>query len=103
MLAPGTFRISVFTVIGVFMVGPSVSYFIRPRVDQKVIGSRSTPGSSGAESLLVPTEDPQRAQRVPPARPTIAILEREVDRARVGVLQKPPAIGLLLGSEQINC
>src|ERR1700736_3061210 len=93
MLAPGTFRISVFTVIGVFMVSPSAIYFIRRRVEALIIGPL----------LLVPTEDPQCTQRVPPAGPTIAILEREVDRARMGVLEKPRAIGLLLGSEQISC
>src|ERR1700731_50811 len=51
---------------------------------------------------LIPTEDPQCAQRVPPAGSTIAVLEREVDRAGMGVLQKPRAVRLLLGSEHIN-
>src|SRR6202035_2957762 len=51
---------------------------------------------------LVPAEDPHCAQRVPPAGPTIAVLEREVDRTRVGVLEKPRAISLPLRSKQIN-
>src|SRR2546427_7241754 len=59
-------------------------------------------GRQALVALLVPTEDPQRAQGVPPAGPTIAVLEREVDRAGMGVLQKPRPVGLLLGSEQIN-
>src|SRR3712207_6960204 len=38
--------------------------------------------------LLVPVEDAQRPQRVPPAGPTVAVLEREVHRAGVCVLQQ---------------
>src|SRR2546425_8310663 len=60
------------------------------------------PSGVGRASLLVPTEDPQRAQRVPPAGPAIAVLEREMDRAGMRVLQKPRAVSLSLGSQQIN-
>src|SRR6267142_3995450 len=68
------------------------------------LGSRPTfsyfpPVRSG---LLVPAEDSQRPQRVPPAGPTVAVLEGKVDLARMRVLQQPGAIGLLLGSEQID-
>src|ERR1700693_3887688 len=56
----------------------------------------------GRQLLLVTTEGPQRASRVPPTVPAIAGLEREVDRAGMSVLQKPRAVRLLLGSEQIN-
>jgi hypothetical protein len=52
--------------------------------------------------LLAPVEHTHRAQRVPPAGPTVAVLERKVDLAGMRVLQQPGAIGLLLGSEQID-
>ena len=58
-------------------------------------------GGSG-RGLLAPAEDTQRPQRVPPAGPTVAVLERKVDLAAMRVLQQPGAIGLLLGSEQID-
>jgi hypothetical protein len=51
---------------------------------------------------LVPTQHTQRPERVPPAGPTVAVLERKVDLAGMRVLQQPGAIGLLLGSEQID-
>src|SRR6266542_5935656 len=60
------------------------------------------PDRGSGSGLLVPAEDTQRPQRVPPAGPTVAILERKVDLAGMGVLQQPGAIGLLLGSEQID-
>ena len=41
-------------------------------------------------------------QGVPAAGPIIALLHQEMDPAGVSVLQQPPAIGLPLGSEQIN-
>jgi pimeloyl-ACP methyl ester carboxylesterase len=41
-------------------------------------------GSGGG--LLVPAEDAQRPQRVPPAGPAVAVLERKVDRAGMRVL-----------------
>jgi hypothetical protein len=53
-------------------------------------------------SSLVPPKHPERAQRVPPAGQSIAGLEREVDRAGMCVLQKPRAIGLPFGSQQID-
>src|SRR5256885_5687641 len=37
-------------------------------------------GGQALVALLVPTEDPQRAQRVPPAGPSIAVLQGELDR-----------------------
>jgi hypothetical protein len=52
--------------------------------------------------LLVPAEDPERPQRVPPAGPTIAVVERELDFATMCVFQQPRTIGLLLGAEQLN-
>ena len=54
------------------------------------------------ESLLVPTEHPQRPQRVPFARTTIAVLEREVDRSGMGVFEQPGPIRLLLRPKQVN-
>src|SRR2546427_11265673 len=60
------------------------------------------PSGVAQASLLVPTEDTQRAQRAPAAGPTIAVFEREMDRAGVGVPQKPAAVRLSLGSQQIN-
>src|SRR5215510_6553705 len=62
----------------------------------------SRQSGTAARGLLVPVEDTQRPQRVPPAGPIIAVLERKVDLPGMGVLQQPRAIGLLLGSEQIN-
>ena len=59
-------------------------------------------GTTGGSGLLVPAEDTQRPQRVPPAGPAVAVLERKVDLAGMRVLQQPGAIGLLLGSEQID-
>src|SRR5260370_31227672 len=50
-------------------------------------------GRKGLVALLVPTEDPQRAQRVPPAGLSIAVLEREGDRG-VGLFHKPHALQL---------
>src|SRR6266542_1609947 len=60
------------------------------------------PDRGSGSRLLVPVEDTQRPQRVPPAGPTVAVLERKVDLAEMRVLQQPGAIGLLLGSEQID-
>src|SRR5438093_7791896 len=57
---------------------------------------------SGSSGPLVPAEDTERPQRVPPAGPTVAVLERKVDLAGMRVLQQPASIGLLLGSEQID-
>ena len=64
------------------------------------LGAKRDRGSGSG--LLVPAEDTQRPQRVPPAGPTVAVLEREVDLAGMRVLQQPGAIGLLLGSEQVD-
>jgi hypothetical protein len=60
------------------------------------VGERDRGSGSG---LLVPTEDTQRPQRVPPAGPAVAVLKRKVDLAGMRVLEQPGAIGLLLGSE----
>jgi hypothetical protein len=59
-------------------------------------------GFSSGGGLLVPAEDPQRPQRVPPAGPAVAVLERKVDPAGMRVLQQPGAIGLPLGSKHID-
>src|SRR5699024_6393018 len=40
----------------------------------------------------VPAQDPERAQRVPAAGPAVAVLEREVHQARMGVLEPPRAV-----------
>src|SRR5215813_9774382 len=64
------------------------------------VGAKRHRGSSSR--LLVPAEDTQRPERVPPAGPAVAVLESKVDPARMRVLQQPGAIGLLLGSEQID-
>src|SRR5262249_27090466 len=56
----------------------------------------------GCASRLVPAENPQRTQRVPSAGPAVAVLEREMDRAGMGVLQEPRSVRLRLGPEQSN-
>src|SRR6266542_4051018 len=57
---------------------------------------------ASSSRLLVPAEDTQRPERVPPAGPTVAVLERKVDLAGMRVLQQPGAIKLPLGSEHID-
>src|SRR5215216_2298132 len=61
-------------------------------------GRASRRGRS-AGRLPVPVEDTQSPERVPPAGPAVAVLEREVDLAGMRVLQQPGAVGLLFGSE----
>ena len=56
----------------------------------------------GGSRVLVPPEDTQRPQRVPPAGPVIAVLKREVDLAGMRVLQQPGSVRLLFGSKQID-
>src|SRR5579864_1505035 len=51
---------------------------------------------------LVPAEHTQCSQRVPPAGPSVTVLELKVDLAGMRVLKWPGAVGLLSGSEQIN-
>ena len=53
-------------------------------------------------ALVVPVEDTQRPQRVPPARPPVAVLESELGLADVGVLQQPGAVWLPLVSDQLH-
>ena len=48
---------------------------------------------------LVPIENTQRTQRVPPAGLTIAVFKREMDFAAIGVFQQPRPVGLALGAE----
>src|SRR5688572_30498541 len=54
------------------------------------------PDRGSRSGLLIPVEDTQRPQRVPPAGPIIAVLKREVDLARMRVLQQPRTIRLPL-------
>ena len=56
------------------------------------------------EATVTPrtSEHAQRAQRVPAAGPAVAVLEREVDRARVRVLEQPRAVGLLLRRTSVD-
>src|SRR5215472_1802504 len=55
-----------------------------------------------ARRLPVPVDDPLRPQRVPAARPAVALLEREVDVTGMGVLQQPRPVGLLLGAHEVD-
>ena len=48
--------------------------------------------------LPCPLEDAQRAERVPPARLAVALVQLEVDPPRMGVLQQPAAVGILLAA-----
>src|SRR6478735_7017367 len=52
--------------------------------------------------LVVPVEHAQRSQRVPAARVSVAVLERELGLARMGVLEQPGAVGLSLVPDQLN-
>src|SRR3990170_3052853 len=72
---------------------------VSPAMAVRAASKRDRGSGSG---LLVPAEDTQRPHRVPPAGPTVAVLERKVDLAGMRVLQQPGAIGLLLGSEHID-
>jgi chitooligosaccharide deacetylase len=56
-------------------------------------GPESVRGSAGGR--LVPAEDAQRSQRIPPAGTAVPVLERKMDLAGMRVLQQPGAIGLL--------
>ena len=51
----------------------------------------------------MPGEDAQSSQRVPTAATVVALFEREVNFAGMGVLQEPSSIGLLLRTEESNC
>src|SRR4051794_9442715 len=51
---------------------------------------------------VVPAQDARRAQGVPAAGPAVAALELEAHGTVVGVLQQPPAIGLLLAAHQLD-
>src|SRR5215470_6662138 len=50
--------------------------------------------------LLVPTEHPQRAQRVPATRFAYRFVEREGERLVVGVIEEPSAVGLTLALDE---
>src|SRR3954470_19023241 len=60
--------------------------------------SFSFTGSPG----FVPAENAQRPQGVPAARSAVAVLEREMDLARMGVLEQPPPVRLLLGPQHVD-
>src|SRR5579885_791130 len=60
---------------------------------------RAGRGRGSGPGLLVPAQDTQRPQGVPPARPAVAVLKLEVDRAGMRVLQQPGAVGLSPGAE----
>src|SRR3954454_20038565 len=51
---------------------------------------------------FIPFEDTQRSQRVPAAGSPVPTFQREMDLARMRVLEQPGSIRLLLGAEQIN-
>src|SRR5690606_9833673 len=44
----------------------------------------------------------QRSERVPAARPAVALLHGEVNRTRMGVLQQPGAVWLLLAPHDLD-
>ena len=48
-------------------------------------------------------EHPQGAQGVPPARPAIALVHLERHLAGVLGLERPPAVGVALGRDQVDC
>src|SRR6266850_2684839 len=80
----------------------SPSVWVKLARRERCTGStRSYDRGSGC-GLLIPAEDTQRPKRVPPAGPTVAVLERKLAFAGMRVLQQPGAVGLLLGSEQID-
>ena len=62
----------------------------------------SRAGCGSGSGALVPVEDTERPQRVPPAGLAVAVLERKVDFAGMRVFEQPGAVGLLFGSEQLN-
>ena len=50
----------------------------------------------------IPAKNPQGSEGVPSAGLAVAILQDEVNLARMRVLQEPAAVGLPLGSEQLD-
>src|SRR5437762_1103516 len=55
-------------------------------------GSEPSQPSETSASSPSPAQDPQGAERVPAARPTIAVLEREIDLPRMAVLELPAPV-----------
>ena len=51
--------------------------------------------------MLVPIEDAQRPLRVPPAGLPVAVLELELSRSGVGVLEQPGAMVALLVADKV--
>ena len=66
-----------------------------PRCDRRTPAPGPRPGLSGAVSP--PVEHPQRAEGVPAARRSDAVLEVEVDATRMDAVEQPAAVGLPLG------
>ena len=65
-----------------------------------VLSRMALSGTSCSLGLLMPVGDRRGPERVPPAGPTVPVLEPKVDLAAIRVLQQPRAIGLP-GSEQV--
>lgn len=51
---------------------------------------------------VVPVEDPQRPQSVPPARPSVAVLEVELGLPWVGVLEQPGAVDFAFATDKLH-
>jgi hypothetical protein len=51
---------------------------------------------------LEPVEDTLRAEGIPPAGQAVAVLERKVDFAGMGVFQEPGTAGLPFGVEEVD-
>ena len=65
------------------------------------------PGAGGAPrplrtSLCVPAEHAQGAEGVPPARPALALVRLDRHRAGVPGLERPPAVAVALGRDQVD-
>jgi hypothetical protein len=55
-----------------------------------------------SRSLVVPAEDAHGAKGVPPARFPLALVDREVHLAGMGILDGPAALRVALGLDQID-
>src|SRR5262245_20481511 len=54
------------------------------------------------QGAVPPAQHPQRPQRVPAAGLAVAFVHLEVDRAWMGVLEQPPAVGLALALDELD-
>src|ERR1700728_1618476 len=74
----------------------------KPSLEGSIGASWGERTHSSGRGLFVPFEKTQCPECVPSAWPVIALLQLKVDLAGMRILPEPGAIGLHLGSEQID-